>query len=845
MGAPTSRVRQPTDNWDPRGCHTCVTAATYSAFERETREPEEQTVASGMQTVARGAAVLAALLFCSLALLGCGSPEARLASHMQRGKSYLAQGNLQKAQVEFRNAMQIAPERVDARLMSGEVAERLGDVRDALGLYQSAIELDPASVSARVSLARLYVFAHAPTRALDTLRPALLQHPDDASLLAARAAARAELSDRTAALADAERAVHLAPDNDDAISILAALYQGDGKLEQAADLLQAAVGRRPAETDLRRILADLYVKQGNDALAEAQLAKIVALQPKDLRARYQLVSFYTRSRRLDDAERVLKGALTAFPDSDEAKLAYVNFLARQRSAPEGERALAGFIASNPTDYDLQLAQAALRQQQNQTEDAMAGYRSVIAHAGARPQAIVARDRLASMLVSQRRFDEASSLIAQVLETNAHDDDSLILRADIALERGKPAAAITDLRAVLHDRPLSAPILRTLARAYLADGQTSLAEESLRSAVDDAPKDGEGRVELAALLARTRRLDAAVSLLEQSVQALPRDETVREALVRTYMEKSDLADARKAAEDLASALPASWRGPYLEGIVAQAQNRSTEAESDFERALGLRPDAIEVLAALARLDIGRGQADKSITRLQSAIAKEPANAALHNLLGELYLRAKDVQSALREWTRCTQLAPDWWLPYHNQGAAQVAAGDVQTAIEIYQRGVAATHMQPLLVSDLAALYEDQGRVDDAIRLYEALHREFPGLVLASNNLAMLLATYKTDHASLERAQELSSGFADSSNADLLDTLGWVHLKCGEITAALQVLEEAAGRAPSSRVIQYHLGMAQLRAGQRDRARASLEAALSGSARFAGWEDARSALARLGS
>jgi Tfp pilus assembly protein PilF len=59
----------------------------------------------------------------------------------------------------------------------------------------------------------------------------------------------------------------------------------------------------------------------------------------------------------------------------------------------------------------------------------------------------------------------------------------------------------------------------------------------------------------------------------------------------------------------------------------------------------------------------------------------------------------------------------------------------------------------------------------------------------------------------------------------------------------VLERAADRSPNSKVIRYHLGMALLEVGQRDRARTNLEAALSGSPSFIGSEEARSALASL--
>jgi predicted Zn-dependent protease len=126
----------------------------------------------------------------------------------------------------------------------------------------------------------------------------------------------------------------------------------------------------------------------------------------------------------------------------------------------------------------------------------------------------------------------------------------------------------------------------------------------------------------------------------------------------------------------------------------------------------------------------------------------------------------------------------------------------------------------------------------------LHQSNPRSPLAANNLAMLLATYKSDRASLEEARELTWSFSASTDPSLLDTAGWVQLKLGESDQALSILDKAAQRAPDSHVIRYHLGMAELGAGERKRARTDLEFALGDGASFAGAEDARKALAKLG-
>jgi tetratricopeptide (TPR) repeat protein len=796
-----------------------------------------------MWIVARCAGLAAALTCCVL-LVACSSPESSYSAHLQRGQTYLAQGNLPKAQIEFRNAMQALPGRPDARVLAGRVAEELGDLPSAASLYRSALELDSNNFAARARLGRLYVLTGDPNHGLEVVATALEHHPDDPALLTTRGAAHAALADIPAALADAEHAVLIAPHDEDAVALLAGLYQRSGNTQRAVDTLLASLPAQPDSVALRRILADLYQKLGQPLPAEQQLLRIVALRPQDFAPRAALVDFYIRASRLDDAERTLNAAMVALPNEATARLAYIEFLSKWRSREQREHALAGLMARYPADYELQLAHGALLRQENKPDAAAEAYRATMRQAGERPAGLLARNRLAAILLSERHFEEASALVQQVLQKNNRDAGALEVRSNIELERGETAAAVADLRTVLRDQPGSVLILRSLARAYGADGQAALAEESLRSALEVAPQDLATRMELAQLLANTQRLDAAITLLTETVQRAPQELPPREALVRAYLEKPDLQAAQSAAVAVTKILPAEWRGPYLEALVAESQGHLPLALAALERALAVQPFALAALQEISRLQTTNGQADKAITRLRSVIASRPDEAGMHDLLGEV-LAGRDAAAAATELQRSIALQPDWWVPYHDLGSMQLTAGDIAGAIRTFERGIDATRLEAPLVADLAGLYEHHGQPQAAVSLYERFCKDFPGSPFGANNLAILLVSYGQDHASLERARDLSARFMTATNPDLLDTAGWVRLKLGEVTTALPVLEEAARRAPQSAIVRYHLGMAQFEAGQRAAARASLESALAARNHFDGWDEARATLARLGS
>jgi tetratricopeptide (TPR) repeat protein len=78
----------------------------------------------------------------------------------------------------------------------------------------------------------------------------------------------------------------------------------------------------------------------------------------------------------------------------------------------------------------------------------------------------------------------------------------------------------------------------------------------------------------------------------------------------------------------------------------------------------------------------------------------------------------------------------------------------------------------------------------------------------------------------------------------DTLAWIYYKRGVYARALDLLNESARELPDNPVIQYHLGMVQLKQGDRGAARQALERALRLSRTFPGAREAEQALAELG-
>ncbi len=788
------------------------------------------------------AACLAAIATAAL-LAGCGGVQARFESHMRRGEAYFKGDDFAKASIEFGNAMQIRPKNPDAMLMAGRADEKLGRARAALGLYQAVVDSSPDNLEARGDLARLLVESGATSQALKIIQPGLDRHPDDVTLLVLRAAVRAQQQDLVGATADAERALQLDPTDEEAVEVRAGLYRRSGDFADAAARVRSALRTAPRSRPLHEMLVDLYGALDEPDLAQKQLQLLIGLAPQEPRYRYQLAISYSRAGKLDDAQHVLEGAVKALPKSDDVKLALVDFLSRERTPAQGEQVLRGFVAAEPDDVNLRLGLGALLERVGSIQQAIDAYDEVIRREGTDPGGLVARDRIARIDWTRGQGREARKLIDEVLQQNPHDNDALVLRAEAALAGKDPTEAVTDIRAVLRDHPEATGLQGLLARAYVADGQPALAEETLRSAVTQTPGDNALCLQLARLLEQSGRPAEAITQLQNAVHRAPNDVQMRTELARAYLGEHDFADARAEALAVQTLQPKAAAGLYLTGMADIGLNHPQQAEQELTRALALQPQAFDILTSLERLDLAIGKAPQAIALVKGAVERDDKNALALNLLGELYLGQNNAALATDALKQAAASAPKWWVPHRNLALARLAAKDLAGAIAEYEVAVELSPAEPLPVIELATTYESHGRPADAISTYDAWLRRNPQVQGVAANLAMLLVTYRSDRPSLDRARDLTAGFDASSDGRLLDADGWVHFKRGEYAQAVAVLQHALVRSPDSKEVLYHLGMAELRAGETDRARGDLEAALSGSAKFFGSDEARAALAKL--
>lgn len=774
----------------------------------------------------------------------CSNGEARKVSYLERGEKYFAEQNYDKARIEARNALQIDPNYVEARYLVGRVAEKKAEIQEAAGNYQAVLDADPKFTPARAALARLYLFAGLADKSLELIEAGLRDDPQNAPLLTARGAVQAQKGHVVAALEDAEAAAKIAPNDEFTISLLASLYKQSARLDKAIEVISRGLQHSPKNVDFRVMLADLEASRQNFPAVEQQLKQVVTLEPKILAHHGRLALFYLSRKDVQKAEATWRNAIAALPDSTEPRLALLDLLWSQRGEAAGLKEMQDMLAKDGDNADLKLALGGYLERQGKAEQAEQLYREVMKDADKDAQGLSARNRLAALYFKRNDASRAQSLLSEVLEENPRDNDALIMRANMALQRGDTSTAITDLRAVLRDQPSSTPVLRALAQAHLQNNEVALAEETLRGALQNNPGEMPTRKALAQLLLQQGKADQARQILDPvaGMQGLSDDPEILDAQFKAQFATKDLVAAQQTAEQAQQLRPKAALGWYYAGLVAEAQSNPQLARQHYETALELQPQVGEPLTALVRLDLAAKDNERALARLSKVLERTPKNVVAYNLRGELLVAKRQPDAAVAAFERAIEYAPEWWMPYRGLALARLSQKQNDAAIAAFKRGIERTRAGALS-TDLAALHEGLGKPDEAINVYEEWIAREPKSLAAAKNLSMLLLNYREDSASLQRATQLAETLAVSSEPAMLETRGWAKYKNGDFQGAVSLLREAAGISKASPTIRYHLGMAQLHAGDKASARENLQAALDNGKAFFGIDKARTTLDQL--
>jgi TolB-like protein/Tfp pilus assembly protein PilF len=155
-------------------------------------------------------------------------------------------------------------------------------------------------------------------------------------------------------------------------------------------------------------------------------------------------------------------------------------------------------------------------------------------------------------------------------------------------------------------------------------------------------------------------------------------------------------------------------------IAETQWHWAEAESEYHRALDLRPnDAVAYSAFAWWLDC-QGRTEEALTMSRRARELDPLAVSGDHLAWHLFF-ARRYEQAIQELHSALAVKPDDAYALWILGFALIANHDPQAAIPVLKKGVSGSNHSPAIIGLLVSANAQAGRRAEAFRLLDELKR----------------------------------------------------------------------------------------------------------------------------
>lgn len=453
--------------------------------------------------------------------------------------------------------------------------------------------------------------------------------------------------------------------------------------------------------------------------------------------------------------------------------------------------------------------------------------------------------------------EAEKAFRKALELDPDNEYALHGLALLFSDLGDTKTAIQMWQRLAERNP-HPRVLRALASSLTQARDYRGAVETLRRALQLAPRDTEIKRELAENLLLKEDYDEAARLFEELAQEQPRDSQYPLRLSQIYRQQRKLSKAREAHERAQALDPASLEVQYNEVNLLEAEGQFTQAIARLKQILDRTarvayapPERANRIILLERL----GLLCRSSEQPEEAVAAFRQMAELDPDLGpRAAAQVIETYRASKQFTRAEQEAEAAVQQYPNDrtirllraslladlGRAAEARAEAQRLLEAHKDRETYLALAQLFEKtkdfhSMAQVLEEAERLSESEEDKEVVHfmrgamyermkkfaeaeAEFrkvlkmnPKNASALNYLGYMFADREVN---LEEALELIRQAVELEpyNGAFLDSLGWVYYRLGRLDEAERYLRLALERVPRDPTVNDHLGDVYYRQGR---------------------------------
>ena len=454
-----------------------------------------------------------------------------------------------------------------------------------------------------------------------------------------------------------------------------------------------------------------------------------------------------------------------------------------RKSPNSVVFLESALKARPSDLSLNLLYSEALAQHGMVDKGIAAMRSFLA---GRPDALDAKLQLALLLVKDKKFAEARSLLDSIPPS---EKDPLIpfYQAKALIGMGKKGEAVPYLKKVVRSMPDFVEPVAELALIYEEEGNLREARAAYEKLLSLNFSPQEVALNLINLSLKMRQPEKAAQYARQGPDSLP----FRLRAANMFLESRHYLQAENILKKIAGDEGAPYETYLMLADLAYDQRRDLKgALAWLDRIPPDSPGAVKGRLQAAQLMAEAGKNAEALETIDKAIAAFPDNPELWDMRIRLLARARKMDEALTVARDAAKKWPD----------------------------------SPQIAFLLGSLLDERGLKKEAFTVMEGILQKQPENFQALNYVGFSLAEENRD---LPRALELLNRANELSpnQAYIIDSLAWALFRSGQLEEALRQIRRAVSMGDSpDPAIWEHYGDIAARQGLKEEARKAYRKAI---------------------
>lgn len=658
----------------------------------------------------------------------------------------------------------------------GEAAFSRRDYQRAAALWKSALKHEPGSVQLRIRLGKAYWRLAKWESARKCFELALAERPEDSGLRIDLVRLLLLQGDMEAAEKEIRKLSSLSPDNPEVHLLWGDLFMLENRIKDALPRYQKALSLSSGE--VRYLLKMAVCLHG-------------------LKKDHEAGAYFDRAQKRDNR---------SFQDF----LHFADYYSYRNDDIRAESSLLGAVRLEPENLNVRMRLATLYLSTAQFDKALAVLEKVLE---AVPESRDVQKAMADACISLNNFEKAEVLLQNLGDKNFRGDPELeLLQGKFWLYQGNTAFAATHLKSAVDLVPGLTMGHYYLAVAYLASGQESLAENSLKSALLLSPDHPATLLLMAGILYKKRRYLLSLEYLERLMAKEPEN---HEAYLLKGLNLMELGAGKKAARALMAALaidPANSSGWYYLGRVYERTGENRRAQNSYVKALELNPRLSDAAYHYAGVLIKSGKKDKALEAIDQLFGEKEKSPFLYYAaaMTAMNLDRNDLAAAYLEKAMDLEGDVPGYL-VETLARVQMAMGRHDEARETLEYCTLhhSGHVGGWIA--LADYYRSLGFLNETRETLEKAKERLPESPRILGDLAWL---YLETGVETDLALDFARGAYELQPQDpgIADTLGWAYFKKGAYAQAGWIFSEMEKQYPDNVLLLYHLGMTLFKQGK---------------------------------